>query len=1057
MVSKDSKTSDPALGLNSVTAISDSLRQTGKMHSAAVGEQVQYPLLFGQDNYVPPRTGEHEHVRASQLPTKGCAPLGAVLCTERLQSRLGRSPDLQGENAALCVLAEALADSPDTILQTLADTVLSVLNVGSAGVSLLTEDKLEFSWAVVAGAWHAHAGKRTPRSFSPCGDVLDRNVPLLFERPERRYAYFSASTPLAKECLHVPVRIHGKAVGTVWAITHDDSRQFDLEDLRQLESLARFAAASCQATAFLNRKVEQERTLRVKEAALAQMEELIGHRTAQLETLLNRAPLGVYLVDADFRICEANPIALQVFGAQPNVIGRDFDEVIHVLWPGVYADEIVQRFRHTLASGDSFVAPERTEHRIDLNAVESFEWRIDRVPMLDGRNGVVCYFRDISERVETQRQLVENEHLYHQLFNLLDAGYCIIEMIFDDAGKPVDYLFLEVNAAFEKQSGIRDAPGKRMLEIAPNHERYWFETYGQVVRTGEPIHFINTAQALNDNWFELYAFQLGGRASRKVAVVFYNITERKNDEQALRESEERYRASEERSRALFDSGPIAMYSCDAGGVIQAFNRGAAALYGREPATGDTCEKFLSAFKVGEPSKEGLAYSRTPMAQVLTGELADVRDMEIEIVRPDGSQLTAIANIVPLQDGNGKITGTINCFFDITERSRLEKIALEQAESLSELHRRKDEFLAMLSHELRNPLAPLSNAVQLLNLRKDDDPVRQQARDIITRQVGNLKLLVDDLLEVSRLTTGRVQLRRERIALRDVVDRAVETAQPLISRLRHILTLSIPSTPIWLYADAGRIEQVVINLLNNAAKYTLDGGNIWLNLSQENDMAVMKVGDTGVGIDEALLPDIFDLFTQADRSLDRSDGGLGIGLAIVRQLVELHDGTVKVNSVLGQGSEFIVRLPLMLTKVPLVAPVAAEGSSDSPLHKSCRVLVVDDNVDGAQMLTILLKAAGHDTWLAHDGSSALLTAIECMPDVILLDIGLPGLDGYAVASRIRSHPALMTVTLVAVTGYGQETDRMRARQAGFDHYLVKPAQFAEVEKILASVSAARSDR
>ena len=425
-------------------------------------------------------------------------------------------------------------------------------------------------------------------------------------------------------------------------------------------------------------------------------------------------------------------------------------------------------------------------------------------------------------------------------------------------------------------------------------------------------------------------------------------------------------------------------------------------------------------------------------------------MEVVIERLDGSRSTLVVNVVPLKNAQGQVTGAITCFYDVTERSLLQRKTLEQAQVLADLDRRKDEFLAMLSHELRNPLAPILNAVHLLRLQKNEDPLQKQARTIIERQVGQLKHLVDDLLEVSRISTGRVQLRQEQIVLGGIVERAVETAQPLITQLRHELTVSLPPEPICLRADAARLEQVLVNLLTNAAKYTEDGGNIALTIGREGDTAVLRVRDSGIGIAPELLPHIFDLFTQADRSLDRSQGGLGIGLCLVQRLVELHGGSVEVYSVLGQGSEFVVRLPVVVAgTLAVAAPLSLAPLQ--PREKSCRVLVVDDNVDAAQTVAMLLEMSGHKGRIAHDGPSALEAALAWQPDVVLLDIGLPGLSGFEVARLIRQQPLLKNVVLVALTGYGLEADRQRSQEAGFDHHLVKPADFDEIEKILASVS------
>jgi len=284
----------------------------------------------------------------------------------------------------------------------------------------------------------------------------------------------------------------------------------------------------------------------------------------------------------------------------------------------------------------------------------------------------------------------------------------------------------------------------------------------------------------------------------------------------------------------------------------------------------------------------------------------------------------------------------------------------------------------------------------------------------------------------------------------VLDRAIETAQPLIEERRHVLEVSAPPHPLWLQADASRLEQVVVNLLNNAAKYTDPGGRIWLSVVQEGQEAVLRVRDTGIGIAAALLPRIFDLFTQAEKSADRSQGGLGIGLCLVERLVELHGGSVAVTSVLGQGSEFVVRLPVTSLDLRPLLPPQAEVAR--PAGKCCRVLVVDDNVDAAQSIGVLLAMQGHEVRVVHDGAAAL-EAVQSFPaGLVLLDIGLPGLTGLEVAQRIRQLPALKDLVLVAMTGYGQESDRERSRAAGFDHHLVKPADLDELLKILETAPA-----
>jgi len=392
--------------------------------------------------------------------------------------------------------------------------------------------------------------------------------------------------------------------------------------------------------------------------------------------------------------------------------------------------------------------------------------------------------------------------------------------------------------------------------------------------------------------------------------------------------------------------------------------------------------------------------------------------------------------------------------DISERSRMERKIAEQTLALADLHRRKDEFLAMLSHELRNPLAPIANALHLLRIQPEEDALPRAARLIIERQMAQLTRLVDDLMEVSLISTGRVRLRLETVDMRSIAERAVESARSLIERHRHAFSVSLPDQPIWMTADPTRLEQVLVNLLNNASKYTLDGGEMRLSVEQVGEECVVRVRDTGVGIAPELLPHVFDLFTQAERSLDRSQGGLGIGLALVQRLVELHRGRVEAHSSLGVGSEFIVRLPVaQAVASPAIAPLLRAAASHPGV--ALRVLVVDDSVDTAESLAMLLIAAGHDVRTAYTGLTGLDLALSFAPNAVLLDIGLPELDGYEVAKRIRTRSLDKDLMLVAMTGYGQEGDRQRSLESGFDHHLVKPADFDVLQELLSSALKRRS--
>ena len=504
--------------------------------------------------------------------------------------------------------------------------------------------------------------------------------------------------------------------------------------------------------------------------------------------------------------------------------------------------------------------------------------------------------------------------------------------------------------------------------------------------------------------------------------------------------DQRVRDQQFYTRSLIESNIDALITTDPRGIITDVNKQMEAL------TGCTRDELI-----GAPFKDYFTEPERAEAgiKLVLGE-SKLTDYELTARARDGKETVVSYNATTFHDRDRKLQGVFAAARDVTERSRFEMQMREQAAKLSDLHHRKDEFLAMLSHELRSPLAPIANAVQLLGLQRgSENLIQRQARGIIERQMGQLQHLVDDLLEVSRITTGRVQLRLEPVAVTGIVEVALETVRPLIEQRRHELTVSLPPEPIWLHADAARLEQVVVNLLANAAKYTEEDGHVWLTVRQEGDECVLRVRDTGVGITPALLPCIFDLFTQAERSLDRSQGGLGIGLALVQQLTKLHGGKVEASSVLGQGSEFVVRLPVVPTDTS--QPPSSVTETGQPTARPLRVLVVDDNLDTVFSLSMLLKASGHDVRPAHDGPTAVQAALVYLPDVVFLDIGLPGLNGYEVAKQIRQHPVLKSVVLVALTGYGQDSDRQTSLQAGFNHHLVKPARLEEMLQILATAS------
>ncbi|HYB99188.1 MAG TPA: response regulator [Candidatus Limnocylindrales bacterium] len=374
--------------------------------------------------------------------------------------------------------------------------------------------------------------------------------------------------------------------------------------------------------------------------------------------------------------------------------------------------------------------------------------------------------------------------------------------------------------------------------------------------------------------------------------------------------------------------------------------------------------------------------------------------------------------------------------------------IEMAEQLRLADRRKDEFLALLAHELRNPLAPVRNAVAIMRMKETDDPDLLWCRDVIERQANQLTRLVDDLLDVSRITQGKIKLRLEPLDLAAVVGSAVEMSRPVIDALKHEISVRIPDHPIPLEGDSARLTQVIANLLNNAAKYQNENGRIELKVEVRDRMAIITVRDWGIGIAPEMMPQVFELFTQGERGLDRAQGGLGIGLSLVKNLVEMHGGRVSVVSEgSGRGSTFTVWLPCGIADspcAPAVAPPAQAADGESR-----RILVVDDNVDAAESLAMLLRLRGQDVRMVHDGPTALQHVANDRPDVVLLDIGLPGMDGYEVCRQMRRN-GMANARIIAMTGYGQDRDRERSREAGFDDHTVKPVEISELMRLIAAV-------
>ena len=543
--------------------------------------------------------------------------------------------------------------------------------------------------------------------------------------------------------------------------------------------------------------------------------------------------------------------------------------------------------------------------------------------------------------------------------------------------------------------------------------------------------------AIETTFFPLWA---GEGVIGHVAVVFKDVTA---------EHAARAQAESERDllRLVIAHGGDGVIVCDESGVLRIFNPAAERQHGvkqQDVAAPHWAQTYGLLQMDGTP----LALEDTPLYRASKGETVDGARWRVR--RPDASERVLNGTATPLRSSDGKLRGAVLITRDETDRlaeekeraSLLEREQAARAEAEA-ANRVKDDFLAMLGHELRNPLAPIVTALHLMKLRGGD--ALQKERTVIERQVAHLTRLVDDLLDVSRITRGKVELKKKRIEIAEVVAMAIEMSSPLLEQRKHHLSLSVPAHGLMVEGDVTRLAQVLSNLLTNSARYTEPGGHIEIAASREQELIVLTVRDDGIGIDSSMVPHVFDLFKQERQGIDRSSGGLGLGLSIVKSLVDLHDGKVSASSEgRGRGSVFTVALPAsrrMGAPAPVGAMPAASDLSVRPRH----VLLVDDNVDAAELLAEVLRRRGHIVEVAHDGPSALLLVDRFRPEIALLDIGLPVMDGYELARRLASQ--LGALRLIALTGYGQPVDRERAREAGFHAHLIKPVDHDELEAAL----------
>lgn len=944
---------------------------------------------------------------------EGLVPLESVLRTAQLRERPSRQPDYSTENQALTALMQALSDAPRTILQTLAEKTLEVLQAGSAGLSLLTKDG-RFYWAAIAGRWSPHLGGGTPRGFGPCGDVLDRNAPLLFTHWERRYPYLAEAVPLAEEGLLVPFYVDGRAVGTIWAIAHDATRQFDAEDLRQLESLARVASAAYQATDMLeerraavnlledamqskaiaeesSRKSRQdEEALRAKEAHLQR--ELSSARLLQelsLRLVQEQDIDSLYeqILEGAQTLMQSDCASIQAWyperghcGSMRLIGSRGFSPEAAKAWEWVDGDTVTS-CGAALRAGTRQVVPD-----------------IERCEFMAGTETLAAYRKEGILAAQSTPLLSRTG----QLLGMLSTHWRAPHEPTSDELRRLDILARQAADLIERKAG----------EAALRRNEHWLAAQRDAFQA-----------AINGAPLEVSL----GRLIR--AAIAHSTAE-------LRCAF--YIANAERTELRHVSGMTESYA-----------------------------KAVDGFRIAADSLScGLA--------VYIGKPVITPDVTKEPLWTDWRSLAAHHDFracwsFPVETETGKVIGTLAMYYreprepttdDLSFAATLTQSAAiiisrhQEAEERLRAHRelasaarQKDEFLAMLAHELRNPLAPIRNAGEVLARTLPADSGAQVAVGMIRRQAKQLAQLVDDLLDVARITQGRIELTHYPIELSTVVAQAVETVEPQVRERGHTLSVTHYES-LYVNGDFVRLVQCVANLLTNAAKYTDRSGEIWIRTRADGDKAVIEVRDSGVGISPELLPRIFDLFVQSDRTLDRAQGGLGIGLSLVKRLIDMHGGEVTARSAgLGQGSSFEIRLPRIAAARRADAQIA-EPKATRPQ----RVLVVDDNMDAAQSLAMLLNLWGHESRVAFSAKQALELVEGFRPAIALIDLGLPEMDGYGLAERLRALPECRSTRLVALTGYGQADDRRRTQAAGFDDHLVKPVGVGALAGALAARTA-----
>ncbi len=941
--------------------------------------------------------------------------------TARKQAEL----QIAGQNLTLEALAvgkdlsEILRITTRTVEQLLPGAVASVLIADDEGRRLFSgvAENLPAAYSSAIDGFTIGEG------VGSCGTAAFRREPIIVADISHDplwedYRDLAANHRLAACWSHPILSPDGQLLGT-FAIYFSAPRDASAAERDMLASVARVAGV-----AMVRKRTDEQ--LRQSQKALQASEE-------RLQLALDAGELGTWHVDVSTRVTKTDERFRAIFGTADE--WTDYLNLFDVIHPD---DLPAVEAAVAAATRPANPVPYAVEYRV-IRPDGAVRWVFakGRATFEEGPAGrrAVSFdgtVMDITPRKLAEEQLRASEERFRAVFEHAGTGIAVTS---------TDGPFLRCNPAFEEIVGYAESELKaiRFADILHPDDREENLTQGRRLLTREITSFeIENRyihKAGHSVWVRKFISMQYDPNGKPVCHIVLAT-----DVTARRQAEAELLARERELQTLADNTPD---------ILTRFDRQLQHVFANtaiEKATGRPRSQFLgrTSRELGMPVELCDSLEEAIQAVFETG---NHRSLEFDFRTPDGLRHYA-SRLVPELGPDGTVEFVLGVAHDVTDRKLFEQ-------TLAEQDKRKDEFLATLAHELRNPLAPLRNGLQILRMAGDMNKTVVSARDMMDRQLSHLVNLVNDLLDISRVNQGKISLKRERLAVHEVIESAIEACRPTLDEKGHNLSLDLPNETLILDADRTRLVQVVANLLTNAAKYSEPNGQVIVSVKREGGMAAIVVTDNGVGISPEVLPTLWDMFSQVRDTIDKAQGGLGIGLSLVKKLVEMHGGTVKAQSRgLGQGSTFIVMLPLASPASAGQVRAPANMLTD-PSPTNLRVLIVDDNIDGAESLAMLLKIYGHGTKIAHSGLEALAAIQAFTPDVVFLDIGLPGMDGYEVARQFRAEPTMAGALLVALTGWGGEDDLRRSKAAGFDLHLTKPVELTALQAVLSRQSQATS--